>query len=390
MNAPCSARKDKSGIFSKIKAVTFSDKITVITCAIMFSLMCIGLMLLSCITKGESGGLRHIVGKYNEWNSKFLLIISGECAVFSFALGILTMQYLSKRESAEYYNKLPVGIRKALLIKIVSNMLISICTIVISLAIVYLLSIVLPSYLTPWGNLRATIELFKTLIPYLFMYYGLGVLIGTLCGGIYTKVLCLVSIVLSIGAVIAVYEKYVYSVIVFDGSEFYQLVPYSVLMISGNFNHALEIFGGTYVPADNVIVLMICIGVALMALSVYLVKYRRTEYAEYAFNSTIAARVFRAIGVFATYCIAILKLEDMMLVECGDKPYTSDCIIGPPERNLQNVIGFNYMSAVILFGIFLILSYPLKNRKKYICAYDYLPILFLLGVFENAVFKYWT
>ena len=393
MSAPCSVRKDKSGAFQKIKAIVFSDKITLIVCAAMFALLCIVPMLI--VSFDREGGLYYVVGKYNEWNSEMLLFLEGICVIFSFTAGILTTQYLSKRESAEYHNKLPIGMRKILLVKIVSSIIVCICTIIISLAVVYLLSFIFPSRFTPWGNFRATVVLFKALIPYFFMYYALGVLLGTLGGGIYTKVVYFFVIILSISAVVALYETYdIYFFpkhIEFDGAEFYQVIPYSPMLYHGfdSTSYMLKIFDGTFVPMTDVIINMICVSIDLLALSLYLVKYRKTEYAEYSFNSTVSARVFRALAVFATYCIIILKLEDFAFIKCADKPYNTDILIGPAERDIENIIGFNYLSAVILFGIFLIFSYPLKNRKKLLCAYDYLPILLLLIIIENMIFGYW-
>ena len=120
-------------------------------------------------------------------------------------------------------------------------MIVCICTIVISLVVVYLLSFIFPSGMTPWGNFRATVVIFKSLIPYFFMYYALGVLLGALGGGIYTKVVYFIVIILFMSCVMALYEKYgVYfspRVIEFDGAEFYQVVPYSPMLYRNyNFN----------------------------------------------------------------------------------------------------------------------------------------------------------
>jgi len=377
MNAPCSVRKDKSGIFAKIKAIAFSDKITVITCVVVFAMMCFWPI-----------PFLYFEGTYDVLNATMSVgtqIISVICAIFAYTVSIISTNYLSNCDSLEFYAKFPMGDRKTLLLKALRDICICIGTILLSLLILFLLSLVLPSEFTVSENFNAAITIAKIYAIYFLLYYSMGMLVGTLCGGLYTKILSFIMIVLFVGVLATIRVMY------FDGDfetyNFYKLFPYSVVLMPGIKYY--QIFEADYTLNIQLTIIMLAISAILLALSVYLVRYRKTEYAEYSFNSMVSARVFRAVGVFVTYCIIFLKMDEGRLIIKEEHPIYSEGGDVQILLDMEYTSKFNFVLPLLLFGIFLLFSYPLKNRKKLLCAYDYFPILLFLIIIENMIFGYW-
>ena len=160
MNAPCSVRKDKSGIFAKIKAISFSDKITVITYVVMIALLCLWPVTVVCF---ERVTIKDALTFFAQYNSLI-------CALFAFAIGIITTNFLSKRDSAEFYAKFPIGDRKTLFLRVLRDIVLCICIISISFLIMFLLSLVLSAEYTASDNLSTIIS---TLVNIVAMYMNL-------------------------------------------------------------------------------------------------------------------------------------------------------------------------------------------------------------------------
>ncbi|MBQ9691922.1 MAG: hypothetical protein IJV70_02050 [Clostridia bacterium] len=376
MNAPCSARKDKSGIFSNLKMILWADRLSLIIFAVMFILLGIGTKYIS----DEYGGFREIIGLYDELGG-CTEICSLICIVFAFAAGIISTNYLSNSESAEFYDKFPIGRRKVFAIKIVRDTLVCLCTIVVSLTILYGLVLILPSRLTARGNLEAVIALAKLYIPYFLMYYSIGVWVGTLCGGLYTKALSFVLVYF----LIAFMAYMIPSVVTNRYDEFEELLGFTGAFAPGF--RLFEYFERSYqfAFAERHTSYAAITFIVLITASVYISGLRKVENTDSSIAFLPAARIFRFIAVLDIYLVMALKVSGGFWVRLARK-INSDLILAEDYVFFQYFSkDFNTALVFILMGVFLLASYPLVGKKKLIYFYDYVIIFALLAAFELLI-----